>query len=149
MTPDLQIVTNATRKFPEKIQQDNTNINGNSQAIALGKVVLTKQMVKDREKYLGVPNNQNRHKSGRGSEQIPVSGNESLQQAWNTCGHLPTQINPAGLKNAVKDFEYLKFLNDTILRDEVLDKFMQKAGEIEQAAGPQAHSLSPKKKQQS
>ena len=109
-------------------------------------------MVKDREKYLGVANNQNRLKGGRGSkqEQIPIkSGNESLQQAWNTCGHLPTQINPAGLKNAVKDFEYLKFLNDTILRDEVLDKFMQKAGEIEQAAGPQAHSLSPKKKQQS
>ena len=43
----------------------------------------------------------------------------------------------------MKDFEYLKFLNDTILRDEVLDKFMQKAGEIEQAAGPK--SISPKK----
>jgi hypothetical protein len=44
---------------------------------------------------------------------------------------LPVSINAAGQKNSVKDFEYLKFLNDTILKDEVLDKFMQKAGEIE------------------
>jgi len=35
----------------------------------------------------------------------------------------------------VKDFEYLKFLNDTILKDEVLTKFMTKAGEVEMAAG--------------
>lgn len=75
-------------------------------------------------------------------------GNDSLQQAWNTSGFLPQSINPGGQKNSVKDFEYLKFLNDTILKDDVLDKFMQKAGEIEQAAGPKiAHSNSPKKKQ--
>ena len=48
----------------------------------------------------------------------------------------------------MKDFEYLKFLNDTILKDEVLGKFMQKAGEIEMAAGPKDHSSSPKKKSQ-
>lgn len=60
---------------------------------------------------------------------------------------MPQTIDPAGQKNSVKDFEYLKFLNDTILKDDVLDKFMQKAGEIEQAAGPQARSSSPKKKQ--
>ena len=67
--------------------------------------------------------------------------------AWNTTGFLPQTISSAGQKNSVKDFEYLKFLNDTILKDDVLDKFMQKAGEIEMAAGPQAHSNSPKKKQ--
>jgi len=44
---------------------------------------------------------------------------------------LPVSISAGGQKNSVKDFEYLKFLNDTILKDEVLDKFMQKAGEIE------------------
>ena len=65
-----------------------------------------------------------------------TSGNESLQQAWNTTGFLPTKINSAGQKNSVKDFEYLKFLNDTILKDDVLEKFMIKAGEIEEAAGP-------------
>ena len=40
----------------------------------------------------------------------------------------------------------MKFLNDTILKDDVLKKFMQKAGEIEEAAGPVARSRSPKKK---
>ena len=63
------------------------------------------------------------------------TGNNSLQQAWNTTGFLPTQINSSGQKNSVKDYEYLKFLNDTILKDDVLGKFMAKAGEIEQAAG--------------
>ena len=47
----------------------------------------------------------------------------------------------------MKDFEYLKFLNDTILKDEVLDKFMQKAEEIEMAAGPQALAKNAKRKE--
>ena len=49
----------------------------------------------------------------------------------------------------MKDFEYLKFVNDTFLKDEVLDRFMQKAGEIEIAAGPKqelSRSKSPNKK---
>ena len=37
----------------------------------------------------------------------------------------------------MKDFEQLKIINDTMLKDEILDKFIRKAGEIEQAAGPQ------------
>jgi len=43
------------------------------------------------------------------------------------------------------DFDYLKFLNDTILKDEVLDQFMQRASEFEQAAGPKSKG-SPSKK---
>ena len=67
-------------------------------------------------------------------------GNTSMQLAWNTTGFLPNTIGSsagqAKPKNSVKDFEYLKFVNDTILKDDVLNKFMQKAGEIEIAAGP-------------
>ena len=48
---------------------------------------------------------------------------------------MPSTISSVGQKNSIKDFEYLKFLNDTILKDDVLGKFMQKAGEIEMAAG--------------
>ena len=43
------------------------------------------------------------------------------------------------------DFEYLKFLNDTILKDGVLDQFMQRASEFEQLAGPKGTG-SPSKK---
>lgn len=80
------------------------------------------------------------------SKESHLSGNASLQQAWNTTGFLPTSSNLVGQKNSVKDFEYLKFLNDTILRDDVLDQFMQKASEIEKAAGPKPHSGSPPSK---
>ena len=31
----------------------------------------------------------------------------------------------------MKDFEQLKIINDTMLKDEILDKFIRKAGEIE------------------
>ena len=37
----------------------------------------------------------------------------------------------------MKDFEYLKHVNETVLRDEVLEKFMQQAYVLEAAAGPQ------------
>lgn len=83
-----------------------------------------------------------RHKGKDGG----TDGNSSLQIAWNTTGFLPNTISSNQQKNSVKDFEYLKFLNDTILKDDVLDKFMQKASEIEQAAGPKPES--PKKKAQ-
>jgi len=94
----------------------------------LGKVHLTKQMIKERELFLGVTTKANR---GRINAKELPSNNVTLQQAWNTAGFFPVTISSAGQKNSVKDFEYLKFLNDTILKDEVLDKFMQKAGEIE------------------
>ena len=99
-------------------------------------VRLTKQMIKDRERFLGVSS---RPRGGGRFKDLPganTKGNSSLEQVWNTTGFLPKSIDPAGQKNSVKDFEYLKFVNDTMLKDEVLDKFMQKAGEIEQAAGP-------------
>ena len=35
-----------------------------------------------------------------------------------------------------KDFEYLKFMNTTSLKDPVLEEFLEKAKEMEQAAGP-------------
>ena len=43
------------------------------------------------------------------------------------------------------DFEYLKFLNETIMKDDVLDQFMQRASEFETAAGVKA-TESPTKK---
>lgn len=36
----------------------------------------------------------------------------------------------------MKDFEYLKFLNDTRLKDGVLDQFMQRCTEMEDAVMP-------------
>jgi len=104
-------------------------------------------MIKDRERFLGVPSRSGKKcKLNKELAGANCSGNASLQLAWNTTGFLPTTINAVGQKNSVKDFEYLKFLNETILKDEVLEKFMQKAGEIEQAAGPQKGTASPKKK---
>ena len=110
------------------------------------KIHLTKKMVRERELFLGVP--APGHKKGTSAIALKsekcASNNNTLQQAWNTTGFLPTSINSEGQKNSVRDFEYLKFLNDTIIKDDVLKKFMQKAGEIEEAAGPK--SKSPKKK---
>ena len=100
-------------------------------------------MLREREIFLGVKSKAR----GKGSKDFAQIGGNSLELAWNTAGLLPTAVNPADKKNSIKDFETLKFLNDTILRDEVLDKFMQKAGEIEKAAGPRARrSPSPTKK---
>lgn len=136
----------------KKIDEDDREAKFNSkrpstQMEALGKVHLTKQQLRDREIFLNVSTS----KRGKSKELakdlagVNTVGNNSLQKAWNTTGFLPVQINPNGQKNSVKDFEYLKFLNDTILKDEVLTKFMTKAGEVEMAAGSQANSKSPKK----
>ena len=142
-----------TNQSPEQLKQGrgrpNTQLAGN----VLGKVHLTKKMQQEREIFLGVGAG-NSKVSKPSKEALALSaavgaattGNNTLQQAWNTTGFLPQTISSTGQKNSVKDFEYLKFLNDTILKDDVLDKFMQKAGEIEMAAGPQA--ISPRKKQQ-
>ena len=111
-------------------------------------------MIKDRELFLGITTTSS-SKLSRGSGAAgrlrdivsgSHNGNCTLQQAWNTTGFMPTNLSQSGKRNSVKDFEYLKFLNDTILKDDVLKKFMQKAGEIEEAAGPAARSKSPKKK---
>ena len=64
-----------------------------------GKVYLTKRMMRDRELFLGVPAPGSK-KSAAGAvvlkSEKPTSNNNSLQQAWNTTGFLPTSINPAG-----------------------------------------------------
>ena len=35
----------------------------------------------------------------------------------------------------VKDFDYMRFVNQATLRDEVLDRFLEKSEEMHQAAG--------------
>ena len=50
------------------------------------------------------------------------------------------------VKKSVKDFEYLKYLNQTILKDDILGQFMEHASEFEKAAGKTAQSQSPIKK---
>lgn len=40
------------------------------------------------------------------------------------------------MKKKLTDFPYLKFLNETMIKDPILEKFMEKATEFEKAVGP-------------
>ena len=89
---------------------------------------MTKQQIRDRERFLGV---QTRPKGMSWRFRDSVSSDiapKEFDRQWGTTSK-PLPAN--GRKSSVKDFDNLKFINETQLKDEVLVKFMQKAGEIE------------------
>lgn len=83
------------------------------------------------------------------SNKYPLTAASKMSRRMNTNNELEqflASINKEPVKKSVKDFDYLKYLNQTILKDDILGQFMEHASEFEKAAGKQAQSQSPSKR---